>query len=231
MKSILIIICITTSVFCFGQTFEITSKQLSKNEVDSIFTNTLKDKLNIDYGIFRVYEYQDKSGIYMIVMTEKEYKIEGEKKYFDAIKAFNFKVENGNYTQQWMIRDFFLEDNYSEEYYISFWTKYFEIKDYDGDGLVDPILTYGTLAMNEYDDGRIKILIFYKGKKRAIRHKNGVHDDERNTQVDKEFYALPIPIQNRATNIMELITKNNHGIFPYGWETAMKNKELWFDEN
>ena len=85
--------------------------------------------------------------------------------------------------------------------------------------------------MNEFDDGRIKILVYHHGKKRAIRHQNGVSDFERNTQVDEKYYELPVEIQHRVKNIMENITDNDHGIFPYGWQKAMANKKLEFDEN
>ena len=80
------------------------------------------------------------------------------------------------------------------------------MNDYNGDGLVDPILEYGTFGINGTSD-------------------------ERNTQVDELYYQLPTGIQNRVQKIMESITDNDHGIFPYGWQTAMKNQKLRFDEN
>ena len=45
------------------------------------------------------------------------------------------------------------------------------------------------------------------------------------------FYQLPKGIQNRVQKIMETIAENDHGIFPYGWQTAMENEKLKFDEN
>ena len=77
----------------------------------------------------------------------------------------------------------------------------------------------------------LKFQFFTTKKKRAIRHQNGILDFERNTQVDELYYQLPTGIQNRVQKIMESITDNDHGIFPYGWQTAMKNQKLRFDEN
>ncbi len=70
--------------------------------------------------------------------------------------------------------------------------------------------------MNGTSDGRIKILVYHKGKKRAIRHQNGMIDFDRNTKVDRLFYELPTEIQNRVKEIMINIMKNDQGIFPYG---------------
>ncbi len=229
MKIILaVLFFITLNTLCVGQVVNV--KQLSTIEIDSIYTDSLKNKLQIDFAIFRVYQYQDKSGLHEIVMTERAYIAESGKKSIDGVKAYSFKIKEGNYTQEWKLKDDIIPTS-NDEYKMSFWTKYFEIKDYDGDGLADPILIYGTLAMNDFDDGRIKILTFYKGLKRAIRHQNGVQDNERNTQVDQQFYKLPTKIQQRVKKLLLLMTENNHAIFPNGWQEAMKNKELRFDEN
>ena len=226
--SITVLFFIAFNTLCFGQTLKV--NQLSTIEIDSIYNNSLKNKLQIDFAIFRVYQYQDKSGLHEIVMTEKDYVTKNGKKDSEGVKAYSFRISEGNRIQEWKLKDYIIPTS-NEEYSITFWTKYFEIKDYDGDGLADPILIYGTRAMNDYDDGRIKILTFHKGLKRAIRHQNGVQDNERNTQVDQQFYKLPTKIQERVKKVIELMTENNHAIFPYGWQEAMKNKELKFDEN
>lgn len=120
--------------------------------------------------------------------------------------------------------------NDAHENNIWFWTKYCDFKDYDNDSLVDLIIVYGTSAMNGYDDGRIKFIIFYKGTKVAIRHQNGVLDFERETQVDKSFYDLPKSLKTSIMQKMELMEKNQHAIFPHGWQTAMRNKKTFFSE-
>jgi hypothetical protein len=119
---------------------------------------------------------------------------------------------------------------FNDESSIQFWTKYIDFNDYNSDGLVDPIIIYGTSAANGYDDGRIKFIIYYQGQKIAIRHQNGILDYERETQVDKAFYKLPLPLQTSIKQKMESMMKNSHAIFPAGWQAAMRNKKIRFSE-
>ncbi|TMU50690.1 hypothetical protein FGG15_17980 [Flagellimonas algicola] len=137
-------------------------------------------------------------------MTENEFECDEKEKCLDSIKAFCYSFKDGSYRTQWSLKDFILPggNEVSEEYSISFWTKYFELKDYNGDGVVDPIMVYGTFGVNGTNDGRIKLLVYHNGIKRAIRHQNGTLDNERNTQVDEMYYLLPTGIQNRVHKIM-----------------------------
>ena len=96
--------------------------------------------------------------------------------------------------------------------------------------MADLIIVYGTTALNGYDDGRIKIIIYYKGQKIAIRHQNGMLDFERETIIDKAFYSLPTGLQSAVKQKMELMQKNNQAIFPAGWQLAMKNKKTTINE-
>ena len=216
-----------------GQISAVSSKQLSQQEIDSIFTDSLISNLSIEFNIYRIYEYHDKKGKHFLVMTENEYDAQEREQSFDSIKAYCYSLNNGVFTLDWRLTDFILPNGneVSQEYSISFWTKYFALDDYDKDGVIDPILVYGTLGMNQTHDGRIKILVYHNGKKSAIRHQNGTLDFERNTLVDKEFYKLPTDIQDRVKVIMNKITAESHGIFPSGWEEAMDNRKLKFDEN
>ncbi|WP_417784679.1 M949_RS01915 family surface polysaccharide biosynthesis protein [Tenacibaculum sp.] len=230
MKITLTIITLFFSInFMVGQNSIVSSKQLSQQEINSIFTDSLKNKLQIEYSIYRVYKYNDKEGKHFIIMTQNKINCKEKRDCHDSIRAYCFSFKNEVFNLKWTFKDFILPNSY--EYSISHWTKYFQIDDYNKDGIADPIIIYGTFGMNETYDGRIKILIYYKNNKKAIRHQNGVLDYERNTQVDKEFYELPIVIQNQVKVIMENIIKNNHGIFPYNWKNDMKNKKLKFDEN
>ena len=238
MKQIVsLILFLSLSNFGFSQNTTLVENQMSVQEIDSIFTLTIKSKFDITYPIYRAYKYKDEAGSHIILMTERVYLKAGEpvavddtKIDLDSIKAFHFLVQGDSLSLTWTLKDFIIKND-NDEHSIYFWTKYFKIEDYDGDGLMDPIMVYGSLGMNGHGDGRIKILVYHKGKKRAIRHQNGVLDYERNTKVDAQFYNLPKTIQERVIVIMEGITKNRHGIFPNGWQDAMKNKELKFDEN
>jgi hypothetical protein len=147
----------------------------------------------------------------------------------NKIKAINVKVSKGSYVKLWEINDNIIKND-NDERSIWFWTKYIDFKDYDGDGLADPIVIYGTYAANGYDDGRIKFIIYNKGQKIAVRHQNGVLDFERETQVDMAFYGLSQSLQTSIKQKMELMMKNSQAIFPAGWQSAMKNKKTTFNE-
>ncbi|QCX37905.1 hypothetical protein FF125_05450 [Aureibaculum algae] len=229
MNKTLILLFLLIYNFSFGQKSNVISKQLSKQEIDSIFTKNIRKQLKIDNSIYRIYQYNDKIGKHFVIMTQNKIDCQQRKECFDSIKVFCYLFKNKTYNIEWKLNDFIVPNSY--EYSISHWTKYFSLNDYDKDGITDPIIIYGTFGMNDTGDGRIKIVIYYKGNKRAIRHQNGILDDERHTQVDKEFYELPIEIQTNVKTLMKNINKNGHGIFPYGWEKAMKSKELKIDEN
>jgi len=209
-----------------------TTVALDENQIKTIFTQEVKNELSIHYPIFKVYEYSDKLGKHYLVLTENEYKKEeyelGEYKSLNnSIKAFSLLADSSKYKMEWVITDFLDKQN-GEEKSIWFWSKFIELNDIDADGIVEPIIIYGTSADNGLHDGRVKILIYYKGVKNAIRHQNSELDFERNTKVDNFFYELPNKIQE---HVIKKIGENSNIHFPYGWENAMKNKKLEFDEN
>ena len=74
-------------------------------------------------------------------------------------------------------------------------------------------------------------MIYYKNNKYGIRHQNGTLDFQRNTQVDADFYKLPIQIQKHVKEVMEKMTENRHAILPYGYKENMDAKKTYFDEN
>ena len=219
--------CLTTA---FGQKTNVKSEILTSKQVSELFPDTIRKKLDITFPIFRVYKNADKSGLYYCLLTESRDEVTADKDTFNhKIKAINVKFDIGSFTKVWEINDNIIK-NGNDEISIWFWSKYIDFKDYDGDGVADPVIIYGTSGPNGYDDGRIKFIIYYKGKKIAIRHQNGVLDYERETQVDKAFYELPLSFQADIKQKMELMMKNNQAIFPAGWQTAMKNKKVTFNE-
>jgi hypothetical protein len=220
-------ICLTTA---FAQKTTVNSEILTPRHVTELFPDSIRKSLNINFPIFRVYKYADKTGQYYCVLTESRNEITADKDTINQkIKAINVKDDNGSFSKVWEINDNIVKND-NDENSIWFWTKYIDFKDYNGDGLVDPIIVYGTSGANGYGDGRIKFIIYFKGQKIAVRHQNGVLDFERETQVDKFFYDLPQPLQTAIKQKMELMTKNDHAIFPAGWQTAIKNKRTTFNE-
>lgn len=217
--------------FCFGQIKKTTI--LNRVEVNKIFSAESKKKFGITYNIYRVYRYADKGGSYLFAMTENIAKITSKKDTItDKIKGVFFKELNGNLEKQLEIVDFTIKQATAneQEKTMWFWSKYCLFEDLDKDGTIEPIIVYGTKGINNYDDGRIKLLVFHKGKKISIRHQNGVLDNERNTQIDANFYALPQNIQQQVITIMQNISTNENGIFPAGWEEGMNNKKTTIKE-
>lgn len=202
-------------------------KTLSEEKIKEVFTDQKKKELGINFSIWKVYDYQDKSGSYYLVLTEEKFKEPKEGNYFNnSIKAFNFKIENNVWAKTFETND----SKKDEEENIWFWTKYIYVEDFDKDGIIEPILIYGTNGYNGYDDGRIKILLYYKGKKIGIRIQNGVLDDERNFSIDADFYNLPKNIQDTIVAQMNLMVENNHSILPYGWQKKMAKKMTFIKE-
>jgi len=210
-----------------AQNYTTFSEKLDESKQAKLFTAEKNIQLGIKYPIFRVYEYRDKTGIYYCVLTESRDKIDSKGDTTNyKIQALNYKVQNGEWTKTWEINDFIRKgEPYLDENTMWFWTKYVQFEDLDNDGIIEPIIVYGTFALNGYSDGRIKFIINYKGKKYAIRHQNGILDDERNTQIDASFYTLPSSIQQSINATMELMTENEHAIFPYRWQKGMQQKK------
>lgn len=218
----------------FGQNKSVSSEILSQTATTKIFTDSLIKQLNITYPIRRVYKCIDISGQFFIVLTESNDTVTADNDTLNYnIKAYNIADTKNGLIKKWEIKDFKIKQTNNNwwETSIWFWTKYSEFQDLDSDNFIDPILVYGTEGANGTDDGRIKIITYYKGEKIAIRHQNGVLDNDRNTQVDKEFYSLPIKIQDKVKEIIQKMIDNGHAIFPYGWQEAMNRKEIKFDEN
>lgn len=220
-----LVICISAN----SQQSSIINEILSSRQISALLTDSVKTAMKINFPIYRVYQYIDKSGQHYCVLTESRDEIKGKDTLHYKIKALNCKLVDGKLSKAWELNDNIIKSA-QEENSIWFWTKFTEFKDYDKDGLVEPVITYGTAAMNGTDDGRIKILIYYKGQKIAIRHQNGILDFERETQVDNAFYTLPETLQSAVKQKMELMVKNDVAIFPHGWQLAMKNKKLVFNE-
>lgn len=232
-KTLTLLFLFSTAV-AFGQTKVLSSEILSQQETRKVFTDQVNKQLGINYPIRRVYRCTDRSGQFFIVLTESNDLKTGRKDTLHHhIKAHNFYMEKSGLLKNWEIVDAITKQPGSNEMENSiwFWTKYTDFKDIDNDGLIDPVIIYGTSGMNHTDDGRIKILIYYKGKKFAIRHQNGTLDFERNTRVDKAFYTLPVKIQEHVKLIMKKMMDDGNAIFPYGWQKAMKAHKVFFDEN
>lgn len=197
------------------------SKILDSIQVGNIFTKKEKKNLKIKYPIVRVYKYHDITGENYLVLTErKDIRSGKEEAVNDSIQAFNFKVKDGLLKEEWSLRDFIIKDEYVKEDSIWFWTKYIDVNDYDNDGVMEPIIIYGT--SEEYDYDRMKMLVYHKGKKKGVRHQNASLDDDRITQVDKSIFLLPIEIKKEIKLLINKIEDNNHSMFNYTFKSSKK---------
>ncbi|MBN1250899.1 MAG: hypothetical protein JXR51_07340 [Bacteroidales bacterium] len=232
MKKILLIVFISIiNLNCFAQKIQTKNIQLSENQIDSIFSDSLLNHLNIDFPIAKIYKYTDKSGTNFIILTEKSTVKKNDKFEQDSLKAFNFRYINGSYFLNWSIIDFVKTERYIEpEDSIGFWTKYLKLEDFNKDGLIEPVIVYGTYGKSYVGEARVKILTFYKGKKRAIRNQNSEYDRFRFTKVDSMFYKLPNEIQKNVKKVITDMHNNSHASFPPNWEKDMLNKKLNFDD-
>jgi hypothetical protein len=223
------------ALFLFGmiiyqakaQTDTTSNRILTKEETAEFFTPAFKKKNLINFSIFRAYTYSDKSGKYYVALTESADTVNKEKDTVNfTIKAFNFKVDKALTLKKWEINDFRTPavKGVDTESSIWFWTKYCQFNDIDGDGLVDPIVVYGTFGTEGYSDGRAKILIYYKGQKVAIRHQNNPVEAKRKTTIDLLFYTLPPKMQEKAKEIMAKMITNNHAMFANGYVEKMDKK-------
>ena len=225
-----IFFCIVSLTTAFGQKTTVSPEILTTKQAAELLSDSIRKSLNISFPIFRVYRYTDKAGNYFCILTESRNEITPDKDTLNRqIRAFTVKADKDTFSKLWEINDNVIKND-NDESNIWFWTKYIDFKDYDDDGLADPIIIYGTSGANGYDDGRIKFIILNKGQKVIIRHQNGVLDFERETKVDKAFYDLPQTLQAAITQKMELMMKNNQAIFPACWQTAMKNKKTTLKE-
>jgi hypothetical protein len=229
MKTIILLV----SLLSFSAYCQTASVILTDTETDALLSDSIKKRLNLTYPIWRTYKCTEKSTVSYVVLSESQDSLEANGNFFNKnIKAVKLKSTSTGLVSEWEINDLTqkIVNETSIESSIWFWSKYCLFNDLDKDLAIDPIIVYGTQGTNGFDDGRIKIVIVYKGKKTVIRHQNGVLDGDRNTLIDKSFYTLPMSIQTKVKELMKQMITNNVAIFPAGWQEGMKKKLLKLSE-
>ena len=219
-KLIVILLCLYTFN---GNAQKANAKILSSAEVSTLFDDGLKTNNNISYPIFKAYQYINNKQLCYLLLTESIDDIKGKDSSSKNIKAFLFEDKTGDLKKELDISDN-INPALNEEYSISFWTKYLSFEK-DGNKMI-PIIVYGTKGMNNYMDGRMKIVIVYNNQKIVIRHQNAVLDGERLTKIDKAFYSLPAAIQKAVRSKIFKMEKDDNVILGYDWEKEMSKKKL-----
>ena len=207
------------------QVMTTTGTILPPEHIPAIFEDHDIERYGLKYPIRRAYIYQDKSGPCYLILCESIDDITKDDTLHQRIQAV---VVVQNVDKTWELNDFINSNDQSngQETSIWFWTKFCEVKDLDGDGYTDPLLVYGSSGDNGYDDGRIKIILYYKGQKIAIRHQNSTMDEGRNIQIDAAFYTLPKSIQQHIRQLMQTLSEKGFALYPHEYEKAMAQKKL-----
>lgn len=187
----------------------------------------------IDFEVFRCYQCTDSLGLSLLFLTENIilYGDGVEDPQMDSIEALYFRLYDQQWVLEWDLRDFIIHNDEGPESSIWFWTNYFEPSDLDQDGIIDLVIIYGSAGINGLDDGRIKILTFHQGRKVGLRHQNSLMDFGRHTDIDAAFYDLPRAYLVFIREQMEMMSENNHAIFPAGWQEGWRQQTTYWDED
>ncbi|SFC85315.1 M949_RS01915 family surface polysaccharide biosynthesis protein [Flavobacterium phragmitis] len=195
MKKYILLLFSLYSTFVFSQKTE--SRKLTKTEIhERELENTT------DFPIYRAIEFQDKGGVFELVLGENQKKISEKDTLNTKIQAICVVNDHGGFLEKWRINDL-LEDYDPKETNIWFWTKYCTTTDLDGDGYIDPVIVYG--SKTEYGEiRRVKIITVYKNKKYVIRAVECDLDYCRSFKKDQNWNTLP---QKIKTSIDQLVVK------------------------
>ncbi len=181
----------------------------------AFINDSAKTTFKLGFPISRVYKYTDKSGTYLCVLMESNDSTgltEGKTDTFSrTIKAIDLRLDGHTLTKVWELNDHILKNQ--GESTIWFWKSYISFEDYDGDGLIDPFLVYGTWGEDGYEDGRVKFIIYLKGKKYAMRHQSNDLDDGRSTEFDAGYDELPKKLRDEMNAKIARMQKEQHAYF------------------
>ncbi|MBF4516391.1 hypothetical protein IRZ71_08555 [Flavobacterium sp. ANB] len=198
MKNYIICLILSIPSLSFSQKVEsyiLDKEQIAERELKSLS----------DFPIYKAYEYQDKGGVFELVLTENRKTISKKDTLNTKIKALCEVNDHGGFLEKWTINDV-VEINESVETNIWFWTKYCSTKDLDGDGYIEPIIVYGTRDENN-EIRRVKIITVYKKQKYVIRAVECNLDDCRSFKKDKNWSLLPKKIQIYVDQLVAKIRK------------------------
>jgi len=204
-------------------------KKLTKKELTSIFSRNRQFRLGIDHKLYQGYSYTNPAGKqYLLLSDNIKTIIDKKDTLYKKIYAVNVKTTGGLLKKRSSVKG---EIDPDWETSIGFWNTYSKIADFDKDGEVEFILTYGTTGPAGYQDGKIRILVFHKKSRVSIKHQNSEVESGRFTKINKRFYILPIALQQATLEIMKRMSQNGHATFTEGWKTKMDNKELRLEPN
>lgn len=181
---------------------------LTDKQVQTLFPHETLKEIGVTFPIRKVYAFQDKLGKQYLIISENNTNPDKA----TSIKAFNVLLKEETPPQVlWTITDA-IDDT---EQAIWFYTRYISLTDLNNDGYIDPIVLYGTESQygEPYEENRLKFIIYYLGKKTAIRHQNSSLDDGRHTQIDRSYYKLPLALKKKIRSIVATLEEREHALF------------------
>ena len=181
---------------------------LTDKQVQTLFPHETLKEIGVTFPIRKVYAFQDKLGKQYLIISENNTNPDKA----TSIKAFNVLLKEKNPPQVlWTITDA-IDDT---EQAMWFYTRYISLTDLNNDGYIDPIVLYGSESQygEPYEENRLKFIIYYLGKKTAIRHQNSSLDDGRHTQIDRSYYKLPLALKKKIGSIVATLEEREHALF------------------
>ncbi|MBM0655001.1 hypothetical protein JMN12_00225 [Capnocytophaga genosp. AHN8471] len=181
---------------------------LTDKQVQTLFPHETLKEIGVTFPIRKVYAFQDKLGKQYLIISENN----SNPDKATSIKAFNVLLKEDTPPQVlWTITDA-IDDT---EQAMWFYTRYISLTDLNNDGYIDPIVLYGTESQygEPYEENRLKFIIYYLGKKTAIRHQNSSLDDGRHTQIDRSYYKLPLALKKKIRSIVATLEERGHALF------------------
>jgi hypothetical protein len=190
-----------------------TSKLLTQKEVEII-----KSRIgSISMHVFKAYEYKDIGGLYDLFFCENRNTISDQDTLNTKIQAICYLNDRGHYIEKWKIVDRLDESADIQgdgELSIWFWSKYISNSDIDKDGLIEPIVIYGTKTIEGYS--RINIMIFYKGEKYSIKAQECDLDKCRTLNRSDKYGQLPRNIKLYLDKLLEKLRQEQGVILKNG---------------
>lgn len=181
---------------------------LTDKQVQTLFPHETLKEIGVTFPIRKVYAFQDKLGKQYLIISENN----SNPDKATSIKAFNVLLKEKTPPQVlWTITDA-IDDT---EKAMWFYTRYISLTDLNNDGYIDPIVLYGSESQygEPYEENRLKFIIYYLGKKTAIRHQNSSLDDGRHTQIDRSYYKLPLALKKKIRSIVATLEEREHALF------------------
>ena len=162
--------------------------------------------------VFDHFCYRDSSGDYVVYLTEsRDRRYDGEV-LSSKIGAYLFKINAGpTLALKGTVSDGALDGMAG----VRWWPKLTELSDIDGDGLVDPVLVYrfyasanGKMLSDPYEGG-LKMIVFHRDAKAAIRAITGDLDLQRSTTASAPYFKLPPVLQKHLVRKMNRMYDEN----------------------